>query len=99
MPKIGKPLGDARGLPAPVQFTPDTITQEVMLLVEQNFTENFGTLNRFDTELPESNLEFAFEHFIENALPQFGDYQDAMLRESAIPLSFGSLAVLACWAA
>ncbi|MEC7398080.1 MAG: cryptochrome/photolyase family protein, partial [Pseudomonadota bacterium] len=27
-----KPLGDARGLPAPVQFTPDTITQEVMLL-------------------------------------------------------------------
>ena len=77
-----KPLGDARGLPAPVQFTPDTITQEVMLLVEQNFTENFGTLNRFGFGVTREQSESALEHFIENALPQFGDYQDAMLRES-----------------
>ena len=53
-----------------------------MLLVEQNFTENFGTLNRFGFGVTREQSESALEHFIENALPQFGDYQDAMLRES-----------------
>ena len=77
-----KPLKDARGLPAPIQFSPDTITQEVMLLVEQNFTENFGTLDSFGFGVTKEHSELALEHFIEHALPQFGDYQDAMLLAS-----------------
>ena len=53
-----------------------------MLLVEQNFTENFGTLDRFGFGVTTEQSELALEHFIEHALPQFGDYQDAMLRDS-----------------
>ena len=77
-----KPLGDASGLPAPVQFTPDTITQAVMLLVEQNFAENFGALDSFGFGVTAAQSESALEHFIEHALPRFGDYQDAMLQDS-----------------
>ena len=51
-----------------------------MVLVEQSFTENFGTLDRFGFGVTKKQSELALEHFIEYALPQFGDYQDAMLR-------------------
>jgi len=77
-----KPLGTAAGLPTPIHFTPGTITREVTALVEQHFAENFGTLDSFGFGVTAKQAEVALDHFAEHALPQFGDYQDAMLKDS-----------------
>ncbi|WP_146636158.1 cryptochrome/photolyase family protein [Nioella nitratireducens] len=65
--------------PVPPRFEPDETVKEVLDLVEDAFGNNFGDLRPFwfATE-PEQAIQ-ALDHFIENALPSFGDYQDAMV--------------------
>ena len=45
----------------------------------QNFTDHFGDLEPFWFGVTASDAEAALDHFISEALPRFGDYQDAML--------------------
>lgn len=67
-------------MPAPLHFTPDAITQEVLDLVAARFPEHFGDLEPFWFATTRAEAEAAFAHFLRHALPQFGTYQDAMLK-------------------
>ena len=66
-------------LPQPKACPPDTITQEVLALVEARFSNHFGDLAPFWFAVTRANAEAAFTTFVDQALPHFGDYQDAML--------------------
>ena len=66
--------------PAPMQFTPDEITEEVLDLVEARFGDNFGALRPFHFAVTRAQALRALDHFAKNLLEGFGDYQDAMLQ-------------------
>ncbi|WGW04770.1 cryptochrome/photolyase family protein [Tropicibacter oceani] len=67
---------------APMQFTPDAITQEVLDLVEARFGKTFGDLRPFHYATDQGQARQALAHFIRHALPRFGDFQDAMLDQN-----------------
>lgn len=74
-----KPAEGNMFMPAPKQFTPDSITQDVLKLVAETFADNFGDLEPFWFAVTHNQAEGALEHFVTTALADFGTYQDAML--------------------
>lgn len=78
-----KPAPDDVSYEGPLQFEPDQLTQEVLELVEASFDAHFGSLEGFSYATTREEALQALDHFIEHALPSFGDYQDAMLRDNA----------------
>ena len=68
--------------PGPIPFTPDQITRDVIALVQARFDTHFGTLQHFEYAVTRADALRALDHFIAHALPRFGDYQDAMLRDN-----------------
>ncbi|MEQ9696034.1 cryptochrome/photolyase family protein [Shimia sp. SDUM112013] len=74
-----KPAKSDLFMPRPFTVQPDDITTDVLELVETEFTDNFGTLKPFPYAVTHEDAERALSHFVETALPCFGDYQDAML--------------------
>ena len=66
-------------MPRPPSFVPDAVTQEVLALVEARFGDHFGDLSPFGFAVTRVDAEAAFEAFVEQGLPKFGDFQDAML--------------------
>ncbi len=74
-----KPADTDLFMPAPVQVDPDKTTKEVLTLVGQTFDNHFGTLEPFWFAVTPEDAERAVDHFMKEALPRFGDYQDAML--------------------
>jgi deoxyribodipyrimidine photolyase-related protein len=75
-----KPASGELDMPQPPRFPPDTITEEVLALVSRRFHNHFGDLKPFWFAVTREQAEQAFEHFVQHALPYFGDYQDAMLQ-------------------
>ncbi|MEO1190795.1 MAG: cryptochrome/photolyase family protein [Pseudomonadota bacterium] len=73
-----KSLPKTLTLPERAGFPPDETTKAVMALVETHFADHFGGLEAFDWAVTTADAERALEAFIEDCLPQFGDYQDAM---------------------
>ncbi len=67
-------------MPKPHQTKPDPVTREVLDLVAQEFDDHPGDLEPFWFATTRQGAEAALDHFVEAALPQFGDYQDAMLK-------------------
>jgi len=65
-------------IPAPPRFEPDAVTRTVLDLVGERFADHFGTLEPFGWAVTRADAERARDHFLEHALPRFGDYQDAM---------------------
>lgn len=74
-----KPADDDLFLPRPLRFEPDSTVAEVLDLVESRFGANFGRLRPFGMATDAAEAEQVLAHFIDTALPRFGDYQDAML--------------------
>lgn len=74
-----KPAGGLLTMPRPVSFPPDAQTREVMELVETHFSDHPGSLDGFDYAVTREDAERQVENFMRHALPEFGDYQDAML--------------------
>lgn len=66
-------------MPQPFETKPDAITRDVLTLVEKEFGDHFGDLEPFWFAVTARGAQAALDHFIEQALPNFGDYQDAML--------------------
>ncbi|MCV2892264.1 cryptochrome/photolyase family protein [Lentibacter sp. XHP0401] len=66
-------------MPRPPQTEPDAITQEVLEMVERERGGHFGALTPFWFAVERSGALEALEDFAREALPRFGDYQDAML--------------------
>ncbi|MFN8867020.1 MAG: cryptochrome/photolyase family protein, partial [Pseudomonadota bacterium] len=65
-------------LPQPTRFEPDAITQEVLALVRQRFASHPGRLNSFGWPVTRAQALQALAAFIEERLPLFGHWQDAM---------------------
>ena len=65
-------------LPGPARFEPDATTRQVIDLVAEHYPDRFGDLEPFWFAVTETQAEEALAHFLEQALPHFGDYQDAM---------------------
>ena len=74
-----KPATPDLFMPQPPRFAPDAVTQEVLALVERRFAANFGDLRPFWFAVTRAQAQAAAEAFIAQALPRFGDFQDAML--------------------
>lgn len=70
-------------------FQPDKITQEVIDLVNYNFSDHLGDLEPFNFAINRTQALQQLNHFIQHRLAQFGDYQDAMLHDE--PDMFHSL--------
>ena len=68
-------------IPEPTRFAPDTITQEAMNDVAHEFPEHFGELQPFHYAVTCKDAQIILQHFIEQRLPNFGDFQDAMLQD------------------
>lgn len=70
-----------RGLRSPkrISHRKDQITLDVLELVKQRFSENFGTLEPFHYAVTREQATAEFDHFITKLLPRFGDYQDCMV--------------------
>ena len=67
--------------PRPPRFAPDAVTEAVLDLVEHRFPDHFGAARPFGWAVTRPQALQALQHFIDHALPRFGDEQDAMLRD------------------
>lgn len=59
------------------------ILQNVLELVHNNFKDHFGDLYPFYYAVTRDQAVIELDHFIDQILPYFGDYQDAMLKGEA----------------
>lgn len=66
-------------IPKQLAFKPDSVVNEVLKLVRDRFSENFGELCQFEFATDREQALEVLEHFISNRLVHFGDYQDAMI--------------------
>ncbi len=65
-------------LPERAIFEPDEITREVMTLVNKRFSEHPGTLASFAWPVTREQAQKALRLFVEQRLPLFGRYEDAL---------------------
>ncbi|MEK8031983.1 cryptochrome/photolyase family protein [Ideonella sp. DXS29W] len=65
-------------LPARSRFEPDEMTREVIQLVQARFASHPGALQHFDWPVTREQALQALDQFIEQRLPLFGRYEDAM---------------------
>lgn len=68
-------------MPRPIAFRPDETTQGVIDLVAERFADHPGSLDDFDFAVTHEEAIRQQRHFLKEALPRFGDYQDAMLTD------------------
>jgi deoxyribodipyrimidine photolyase-related protein len=66
--------------PQPTQFTPDSLTLEVLDLVAVEFSDHFGKLENFHFAVTREQALVVLDEFIAQRLFHFGDYQDAMVQ-------------------
>ena len=78
-----KPAGGDLFMPRPFGVEPDATTGAVLDLVERRFADGFGNLRPFRFAVTRKDAGKALDRFIETALKDFGDYQDAMLAGEA----------------
>ena len=62
----------------PERFEPDKITKDVIRLVEERFPEHPGKLEAFTWPVTGKQAKRVLKDFIQNRLPQYGEFQDAM---------------------
>ncbi len=74
-----KPPKDEMDAPQRPLFEPDDITREVIELVQDQFGDHFGSLDRFQWPVTRKEAEETADAFFSERLTKFGDYQDAMV--------------------
>ena len=65
--------------PPRIRHQKSEITKEVLSLVHAHFADHFGTLEPFHYAVTREQALMELTHFIDELLPHFGDYQDAMV--------------------
>ncbi len=70
-------------LPKPKNFRPDAITKEVIELVQHRFKEHPGSVDHFTLPVTRRQAKSFLNHFIDNMLPDFGKWEDAMWTDEA----------------
>ncbi|RVU83665.1 cryptochrome/photolyase family protein [Leucothrix sargassi] len=66
-------------IPTPYSAPKDEITEAVCQLVSEEFADHFGDLEPFYFAVTREQALEVLNKFIDERLPQFGDYQDAMI--------------------
>lgn len=84
-----KPANNQTISPKPKIFKPDSITNNVLDLVEEKFPDHFGELKPFELAVTRKQALAALNHFINERLMKFGDFQDAMIKNE--PYMYHSL--------
>ena len=74
-----KKLNKKITLPNRPTHAQDQLTQSVLKLVSQRFSHHFGDIDGFDFAVTRKQALLELDYFLEQCLPVFGDYQDAML--------------------
>jgi len=74
-----KPPKQGLKIPATYKSKADSITLEVINLVEKKFPNHFGDIEPFYFAVKREDAIIALQKFIEQRLNNFGDYQDAMI--------------------
>ncbi|NDV91256.1 cryptochrome/photolyase family protein [Alteromonas sp. 345S023] len=73
------PMPATENVPKRTTFAPDDITKAVLELVNREFSEHFGDVTPFHFAVTRQQARQVLHHFIEDRLPKFGQYQDAMV--------------------
>ncbi len=68
-------------MPQPIRFQPDEITRAVINMVDEEFTDHPGSLSHFHFAVTHEEAMRQKRKFLDEALANFGDYQDAMLTD------------------
>ena len=68
-------------MPHPIRFRPDGVTQAVLEMVADRFADHIGSLDHFHFAVTHEEALRQRKRFLDEALPRFGDYQDAMLTD------------------
>jgi len=86
-----KRLPSESSVPARVAFRPDKVTLEVIALIRRRFPTRFGELApaSFAWAVTREQAFLALQEFVDQRLPSFGTYQDAM--RAGNPFLFHSL--------
>jgi deoxyribodipyrimidine photolyase-related protein len=79
-PENRKRLPKGKRVPARQRIAPNATTREVMAEIASRFPDNFGTLSAFNYATNGEEAAQVLDHFIAHLLPEFGDWQDAMVR-------------------
>lgn len=74
-----KPPKSGMRSPPRIRHMKSEITKEVLALVKARFSQHFGTLEPLHYAVTRDQALMELEHFVEQLLPHFGDYQDAMV--------------------
>ena len=80
-------------IPVPPTYPPDAITQEVMALVEATYPHHFGAMAGFDLPCTQVDCDSMWRFALEQLLPTFGPYEDAM-RDDQLQLFHSKTSVL-----
>ena len=67
-----------QNVPRPKAFAPDRTIREVIAAVHRFLPDHPGSLDAFDWPVTPRQAAAALADFVENRLPLFGDYEDAM---------------------
>jgi deoxyribodipyrimidine photolyase-related protein len=67
-----------QNVPPPTRFEPDAVTLEVIALVNTQFASHPGTLHTFGWPVTRTQALLALQAFMDQRLPLFGLYEDAM---------------------
>lgn len=84
-----KPPKSGMRSPSRISHKKSVILKDVLTLVKASFNHHFGKLEPFHYAVTRAQAMMELEHFIKHCLPQFGDYQDAMV--SGQPYLYHSL--------
>ncbi|MBX9838311.1 MAG: cryptochrome/photolyase family protein, partial [Silvanigrellaceae bacterium] len=66
--------------PKRISHKKSTILIEVLKVVDENFSDHFGTLKPFHYAVTRKQALIELHDFVNRILPHFGDYQDAMMK-------------------
>jgi deoxyribodipyrimidine photolyase-related protein len=79
-----KPVGNNLFVPAAPHYPPDAMTQNVIDMVAARFVDHIGSLDNFGLAVTRADALDALARFIDVALAQFGDFQDAMITDQPL---------------
>jgi deoxyribodipyrimidine photolyase-related protein len=79
-----KPPGNNLFVPAAPHYPPDAVTQDVIDMVTVRFADHIGSLDKFGLAVTRADALHALARFIDVALAQFGDFQDAMVTDQPL---------------
>lgn len=77
-----KPIPKSIEIPGTPAFESDRMTLDSIEEVNTKYKDHVGTTDNFDMPVTRAQVQLAFQEFLQNRLPLFGPYEDAMSSRS-----------------